>query len=115
MQKPTNHFLKRVATYFLIFIVSFAYNIETVKYLLKAIGDSSSIVCVDDFQCDENDSEEKESEKTKEEKQFFADDYFLNNHHFIFYAAELKNLGFAPQKTISSFDYRQEVYSPPEL
>ena len=99
----------------MIFIVSFAYNIETVKYFLKTIGEASPIVCVDDFQCDENDSEENESNKSKDEKHFFTDDYFSHNHHFVFYIAELKSLSFTSNKTFPSSDYRQEVYSPPEL
>lgn len=106
--------MKKAVTYILIFIVSFAQNIETVKYLLKAMGDSS-IVFADNFQCDEKDSEEKESEKNNDEKKFILDDYFLNHHHFSFYIAERKTLRIAPNKAISSFDYCQEVFSPPEV
>ena len=114
MQKPIRLFLKKIVTYLLIFVVSFYYNIETVKYLLKEIGDSS-VCCIDDFQCEENDSEESESEKSKDEKKFLIDDYFLDNQGFAFYVAECNNLGFSHQKGISSFDFCKEIYSPPEL
>ena len=88
------------------------YNIETVKYLLKKIGDSS-ICCIDKFQCEENDTEE--SEKSNDEKKFLSDDYFPDNQHFTFYILECNDLGFSPQKDISSFDFCKEIYSPPEL
>lgn len=106
--------LKRIVTYLLIFVVSVFYNIETIKYLLKEIGDSS-VCCMDDFQCEENDSEESESEKSDDEKKLLLDNYFPDNQRFEFYVADNKKTGFSYQKGITSFDYCKEIYSPPEL
>jgi hypothetical protein len=104
--------LKKVVTYLLLFTVSFAYNIETVKYLLKAIGDSS-ITCMDDFQCEENDSEEKE--ESNKEKKNLSDDYFFDNHYFPFLVAENIKSNYKQNKNLTSSDFQKEVYSPPEL
>lgn len=97
----------------MIFIVSFAYNIETVKYLLETIGDSSSVMCIDDFECDENDSEEKE--ESNEEKKIFSDDYFFDNHYFPLPLTENKKSNHNQDKNPTSTDFQKEVYSPPEL
>jgi hypothetical protein len=96
----------------LIFAVSFAYNIKTVKYLLKVI-EESSITCIADFQCEENDVEEKE--ESNDEKKFISDIYFFDNHLFPFIIAENKKSNYKQNQNITSSDFQEEVYSPPEL
>ncbi len=114
MQKHKIQFLKKVVTYLLILAVSVAYNIETVNYLLKVIGDSSN-TCVTDFQCKENDSEEKESEKCDDEKKIISIVPFINSNHFYFNVSEIINLNYIQNYSISSSDFQKEIYSPPEL
>ena len=109
--------MKKIITYSLLILFSFAYSYETIKYFSKAF-DGVSIAWIDNFDCEEKESEsEKSSEKN--EKLNFSEDFYLNhklfNNTLISGQLEAGNLGSNQNIDFSSSDYSQKVYSPPEL
>lgn len=115
LQKQSFSLLKKIITYCLLIIFSFAYSYETIKCFSKTF-DGVSIAWIDNFDC-----EEKESEKSSEknEKLNFSEDFYLNHKHFnntlIAGQLEAGSLGSTQNPDFSSSDYSQKVYSPPEL
>jgi len=107
--------LQKFITYCLLILFSFAYSYETIKYFSKAF-DGVSIVWIDNFDCEEKESE-KNSEKN--EKLNFSEDFYLNHKHFnnTLMAGQLELASLSSNQNIdfSSSDYSQKVYSPPEL
>lgn len=99
--------MSRIVLYFLVFLVSFAYSYETIK----VIG-GVQIAIVDDLDCNKNESE---SEDSDDETQFFLNDLFLNNHFFNCHSIVFISLVNFSNSNCFSSDFKQEVYSPPEL
>lgn len=107
--------MKKIITYCLFILFSFAYSYETINYFSK-VFDGASIAWIDSFDC-----EEKESEKgnEKNEKLNFAEDFYLNHKHFnnTLIAGQLEFTSLSSKQNIdfSSSDYSQKVFSPPEI
>ena len=100
----------------LLVLVSFAYCYDTIAYFSKIMG-NNSIAWVDDFKCEERNSESKESNE-KNEKLNFSDDFYFDNkrlaNNLIYNQTERSLISSIDNKN-SSADYSQEVYFPPEL
>lgn len=109
--------MKKITTYCLLVLFSFAYSFETIKYFSKAF-DGVPIVWMDDFDCEEKQSETEKSTE-KNEKLNFAEDFYLNHKHYnntlISGQLESGRLGSKQNPDFSSSDYSQKVYSPPEI
>ena len=78
---------------------------------------NNSIAWVDDFKCEERNSESKESNE-KNEKLNFSDDCYFDNkrlaNNLIYDQTERSRYCSIHNKNSSS-DYSQEVYFPPEV
>lgn len=109
--------MQKIITYSLLILFSFAYSYETIKYFSKILGDNS-IVCIDDFDCEEKSSESEKSNKKNEKVNFSEDIYFNNKHpnnNLIAAILEPGSLDSNQNINFSSADYSQQVYSPPEM
>jgi hypothetical protein len=102
--------LKKVATYALILIISFAYGYETIEYF--------SIVRHGDFHTEENSESDESNEKN--ERSLSDDNYFIEKHLHYRLIANPMELDWASahrhgqNNNFPSNDYSHEVYSPPE-
>lgn len=107
--------VKTSISYILVFLISFAYNFDTIKLVSKVIGETS-VVWVDDFDCEEkSEGNENSKEKNeKNEKSDFFDDFYLDNN-LISGQIELLRIHSKQNHNFSSSDFSQVVYSPPEL
>ncbi|MDF2438284.1 MAG: hypothetical protein K0Q95_2660 [Bacteroidota bacterium] len=107
--------LKNIISCLLIFFVSLLYNIETVKFIIKSVGDNS-IAWIDDGACEgEKEKEEsKESEESsKKGESVFLDDDFLQQE--MINESYLSVIGNNQNHNFSSSDYSLEIYCPPEM
>lgn len=107
--------MKKIITYCLLIIFSFAYSYETIKYFSKTF-DGVSITWIDNFDCEEKESE---NGSEKNEKLNFSEDFYLSHKHFnntlIAGQLEAGSLGSSQNIDFSSSDYSQKVFSPPEM
>ncbi len=117
LQKQLFSILKKIITYCLLILFSFAYSYETIKYFSK-VFDGASIAWIDNFDCEEKESESEKGNE-KNEKLNFAEDFYLNHKHFnntlIAGQLELKSLSSKQSIDFSSSDFSQKVFSPPEM
>lgn len=115
LQKQSFSLLKKIITYCLLIIFSFAYSYETIKYFSKTF-DGVSITWIDNFDCEEKESE---NGSEKNEKLNFSEDFYLSHKHFnntlIAGQLEAGSLGSSQNIDFSSSDYSQKVFSPPEM
>jgi hypothetical protein len=102
--------LKRLVTYIIVSLVSFAYGYEAIDLLSKA-HDA-------DFFCGETSSESEEPTEKKENLKFTDDEDFNNkrlHNRSISDPIELSRMASGQRTNFSSSDYSHEVYSPPEV
>lgn len=102
--------MKRIITFILIFIVSFASCYETVKCFSTSLGIT---LCSIEDHCDERNSESKESSEKEENEKSNDDLYFTHNSPSA--SLKIKGSKFNQKLNFSSSEYSQVVYSPPEI
>jgi hypothetical protein len=102
--------LRKAATYFLVFLVSFAYSYETIEYF--------SIVRDGDYHTEESSESGESSEKN--ERSLSDDNCFIEKHlHYRLISGPMELCLISAQQhsqnnNFTSNDYSHEVFSPPE-
>jgi len=93
-------------------IVTFAYCYESASFLIKVLKDTS-VVCVEDPDCEQEDSETEKSQQ-KEGKLFISYEMRSNMERYAARCAE-STYRHPKNSNFSSFDYSQMIYTPPDL
>ena len=99
--------LRKVITYSLLILFSLVFSYETITYFSKKIYDTSHMA--NDYEA-ENDAESDDENEKKDP----LEDWFFHNNEDLEIITQLRKADFT-HITVSSSDYSQTIYSPPEV
>lgn len=103
--------MKRVITYSLLIIVTFAFNYKAISYFVGSSEESIAFV----MDCEEEKSESEKSDEKEEKKEKEISEYLFHKKNTSFIVLHKLSFDNMHNSLFIPSDYSQSVYMPPEL